>query len=227
LETGRGCSENDAECAKYRDDEGKLKGSGGDVHRPRHLLQLLLHCICGKPFYTNGGKQQYLVCSGFLKGKCERKTRLPRKLAEKKIAEVLRARLFQSPEWLQMVYEQGQLAWEHLQRENPDEGKELEDGIRKTDQAIEKLLDLAEASPKNPIILQRIEKRQDEKAAFERRLEELRRERDRQPEPVGRDDVTRALAHWYASRGLDVPDGREERKQFRLLREAQEGKKSA
>ena len=46
-------------------------------------------------------------------------------------------------------------------------------------------------------------------------------------ERVGHDDVTRALTYWYTSRGFGVPDGREERKQFRLLREAEEEEKAA
>ena len=173
---------NQAACAKFRDEEGLLKGSGGDVHTPRHVLQGLLFCQCGRPMHTNGAKGRYMVCSAYLKGGCPVKTRLPRKLAWQKIAEVIRQRLFQSVPWFEAIYEECQAAWEVFQRENPGEERALEDRIRRLEHGMKNLLDQIESGSKDPDIMDRIANRRDQRNTLARQLQEIHIKREQLPE---------------------------------------------
>ncbi len=101
---------NDADCAAVR----------AGARPPCHPLQgLVRYAKGGRPFNTNGAKQQYLTCAGYLDGSCTCKTRLPRKLAERLISKAISDRIFQSNVWLLSTLDQALSFWGKRQRDNP------------------------------------------------------------------------------------------------------------
>ena len=136
----------EAKWLAFRKINGTLKGSTSSLSQPRHLLQQLIKCgACGSTFQVSGSKGRYLVCSGYLKGLCQCKTRLSRPLAEAKIVQVISERVLNQPAWLNaVVRERPTGLGARGQKDSPNELADVEKEIEISQQVQRRLADAIE-----------------------------------------------------------------------------------
>jgi len=136
----------EAKWATIRTDNGQFHGSNPDSQPARHLLQGLLRCAgCGSSFQVSGANGNYLGCSGYRRGLCSCKTRLPRKRTEGHLLAAIGERVLAQREWFEVVVQETQRAWEHRQKCEPIEVVDLERKQAKILLRINRLIDAIES----------------------------------------------------------------------------------
>lgn len=166
----------EAKWEEVRKNNGRLHGSKPGSQSPRHLLQQLIRCAaCGSTFQVNGANGKYLGCSGYKRGLCRCKTRLPRQLAEQRLLGVISSRIFAQPAWLEAVAKEARQAWERRQRQEPTELAEVERKLTALTQSIKRLIDAVEQGEGGVAELdERLRLRQKEKQQLEQQRACLR-----------------------------------------------------
>src|SRR5262249_5797513 len=126
-------------------ENGRLRGSKPGSQQPCHLLQQLIRCAaCGNTFQVSGAHGNYLGCSGYKRGLCRCKTRLPRQRAEARLLAAVSSRIFGQPAWLEAVVQEARRAWERRQQHEPTELAEVERKLTVLTQSIKRLVDAVE-----------------------------------------------------------------------------------
>ena len=134
-----------AKWESVRTDDGRLHGSRQEYQPTRHLLQGLIKCAaCGSTFQATGGDGKYLGCSGYKRGLCASKTRIPRQRAEVRLLEAVSNRVFAQPAWLDAMVQEALWAWEHRQQREPTELAEVEKKLAEVNQLMTRLIDSIE-----------------------------------------------------------------------------------
>ena len=152
-----------------RTDEGRLHGSRQEYQPTRHLLQGLIKCAaCGSTFQATGGDGKYLGCSGYKRGLCPCKTRVPRQRAEVRLLAAVSERVFAKAAWLEAIVQESQWAWEHRQQQEPTESAEVERKLSEVKQMMTRLVDSIERGQGEVEDLnERLRQRQKEKQQLE------------------------------------------------------------
>jgi hypothetical protein len=119
-----------AKWAACHGEDGRFRGPRPEPGAARHLLQRAFRCgSCGRPFHVWGAFGSYLGCSGYRRGQCSVRTRLPRALAAQLLLQVIGDRLVNDREWFDTVVAEATRAWREREREVPTEVAELEKQI--------------------------------------------------------------------------------------------------
>jgi len=162
----------DESCARWnevRKVDGTLKGSKVDSLSSRHLLQGLFRCgSCGRTFQVSGGGGKYLGCSGYKSGLCRCKTRLPRRVAERKLLATITDELFSQRDWLDAAVDEAVKAWNLNQSQEPSELTAIEHDLVLLEQKIARLIDAVERGESDgPELSNRLRQRQKDKKDME------------------------------------------------------------
>jgi hypothetical protein len=166
-------AENEAKMANYRKSNGQLAGSGNGIRQPRHLLQGMFRCACGRSFNTCGGGRAYMGCTGYRLGLCKCRTRIERAMAERILLNEIGRLIHEDPMWTEAVLRECELAWQQ-QITNKETIFELEKQCAVTNSKIARLLDRVEDDDPDPDVAQRIKERRVEKVRLEAKITELR-----------------------------------------------------
>jgi site-specific DNA recombinase len=162
--------ENEAKFAATRREDGTLNGSQVDFAKPRHILQGLLRCRnCGKAFHVSGANGKYLGCSGYKRGLCPLKTRLPRELAETLIVGRIQEQVLSNDAWKRGILAAAQEAWESDERLRPNEHDADDKLLKDLESKIANLLNEIEDTG-DPMVRERLVKRQRERDAVRLRM---------------------------------------------------------
>ncbi|MCE9564897.1 MAG: recombinase family protein [Planctomycetes bacterium] len=171
--------ENAAKLAAVRTKQGSLRGSTKDLANPRHLLQGVVKCgVCGSGFHVSGADGMYLACGGYRTGRCQLRTRLRRKLAERLILEVIGERILRNPLWHQAVLDAALAGWSDRRANRPDEAKEVNLALVAVEQKISRLLDMIESGESGQEVRDRLATRRRERDEMVRRRDSLKRDEE-------------------------------------------------
>ena len=145
--------------AKFRDHEGKIRGSNGD-RRGQALLSGLIECgSCGAKFVCAGKR---IYCPRHPKGQCPCATGLNRDLAERLILDQVAEIILASPEWLSELENAIAQASTAIDERAPSEEMNLRLQLAEAESRRENLLRIAEDGDGDPDIKKRLAERRRE-----------------------------------------------------------------
>jgi hypothetical protein len=143
---------------------------------------------------VSGAYGNYLGCSGYRRGLCPRKTRLPRERAEARLLAAVGERIFAQPAWLEAVVQEAQRAWEQRRQRQPTEQADVERKLAVVNQMTQRLIDAIEQGNGEVAELNdRLRQRRKEKQQLEQQLACLRSTDVPPDEPPGREWVESQL----------------------------------
>lgn len=167
----------EAKFAARRRENGCLDGTTVEVAaaHPRHLLQGLIRCVaCGGTFQVSGAAGRYLGCRNYLMGRCDCRTRLPRKRAEELILGVISERILRQSAWRDAVLREAEVAWRRCQAEMPTGLRDAEQALAAVEQKIARLVDQIEDGQVDAAVRERLLQRRKEREQLQRQQDQLR-----------------------------------------------------
>ena len=173
--------ENEDAHAKYRDKQGRLRGStpGSNGKSPRHLLQGLFKCgKCRRSGHdtvlrVGGAGGRYLGCPRYQRGTCKCRARLQRKRVEQMLLEFVGREILGDEVWFEAVWEHLNKSIVEMQNRVPTEIAALQRQIGDIERRIARLVDRVEAGVDSPEIARRLSDRRDERRDLSRKLRDL------------------------------------------------------